>query len=182
MIKISSFFSSTKIGTPFKNTNERTVCIIRVTQLLNLFGWSYVKHKLIRCNQNDSIHIEDVQQMKDNSIISSYPGEKCPELNDDVKRSMMYPCLISLLESRIALISCKLWDKNVIGRDITSQEWNLEGLLCGRWNRCVCNKLKCDGDCPSRSLAVNIGKKQTCFSLSLIWFTLAHSLCDKYKR
>ena len=88
-------------------------------------------------------------------------------LNDDFKRSMMYQCLSSLLESRLALgikhfwgaipvISFKLWDENAIGR--AKMEYYFSGterLWKGNWNHRVYHKWKCEVYRPYRFTVVN---------------------------
>ena len=102
-------------------------------------------------------------------------------LNDDFKRSARYPCLSSLLESRLALSIKHSYEEQARAYRIS---WEIklhrlakmeyyysgtESLWFGNWNHLVCRRSKCEDDHPSQSTVVNPGKKQKWCSLWRPW-------------
>ena len=95
---------------------------------------------------------------------------------------MRYPCLSSLLESRLALRMKYSYEVQTRAYRIS---WEMkrhrpakmeyyysgtESMWYGNWNHFVCHRWKCEVDHPSQSTLVSLGKKQKWCSLWCPWY------------
>ena len=95
-------------------------------------------------------------------------------MNDDFKRFTSYPCLSSLLESRLAIHMRRkhkriVWAERQKRHRPSEMEYyysGTESLWSGTWIHLVCRTWNCEIDNPSQSTVVNLDKKdQRCFLL-----------------